>query len=542
MIKDISLNYTDMMKAIADVGGLFYQYRPCRRDVATMYDIENIKHGVVYAQTPLNMNDPFDSMIGYSSDKMYENCITMLVESLNIEDKNIEMIVIQLLKYKVIGKMAEFMQMLNDLRSYLFLKKKSMHKSNIQNVIFIQQYSNLLYKKCPASIKHIIPKEMFSIFLHIVSQMEKIDITEKNVFDMLDLNKLIEELYDKVAEIKDSIYVPYLRNLLEQLTVSCFSVSGWDNQLMWAHYANSYGGICIEYDFNQITKAIGFIYPVNYTKERPTLELKDFGIEGFDNGAEISIKKCKPNMESIFTYLLSKNECWQYEQEWRIINIGEANTPLFIDLPFIKSITIGMNIDSMCKYFLWDVCKEKGIECYEVETNTENFQLTRRKLCDGDFEYNTDKEVQYITLLLNHILDVSNNLNVLGENIDTEVKNMDFSNVNPVLSYAFDIIADSYFLKLSLKRIYENESGEMIILQEIISNIAVVNGFISGIRNMLISIQESISELTISGIMGTENYSEMQRRLSDALELVEKFESIKLDLSCIGEETNIMKD
>lgn len=55
-----------MKQGIAKAGGLFYQYRPCRRDVATIYDIENIRHGVVYAQTPLNMNDPFDSMIGCS--------------------------------------------------------------------------------------------------------------------------------------------------------------------------------------------------------------------------------------------------------------------------------------------------------------------------------------------------------------------------------------------------------------------------------------------------------------------------------------------
>ena len=73
------LNFEDMKHGIDKAGGLFYQYRPCRRDVATIYDIENIRHGVVYAQTPLNMNDPFDSMIGYSPEKMYENCISMLV-------------------------------------------------------------------------------------------------------------------------------------------------------------------------------------------------------------------------------------------------------------------------------------------------------------------------------------------------------------------------------------------------------------------------------------------------------------------------------
>lgn len=66
-----------MQKYIKKAGGLFYQYRPCRRDAETIYDIENIRHGVVYAQTPLNMNDPFDSMIGFSAEKVYSECITL---------------------------------------------------------------------------------------------------------------------------------------------------------------------------------------------------------------------------------------------------------------------------------------------------------------------------------------------------------------------------------------------------------------------------------------------------------------------------------
>lgn len=54
-MKNTEPKFEDMKQGISKAGGLFYQYRPCRRDVATIYDIENIRHGVVYAQTPLNM-------------------------------------------------------------------------------------------------------------------------------------------------------------------------------------------------------------------------------------------------------------------------------------------------------------------------------------------------------------------------------------------------------------------------------------------------------------------------------------------------------
>ena len=46
------------------------------------------------------MNDPFDSMIGYSPEKMYENCISLLMDAIKIDDENIRIIVEFLLKHK----------------------------------------------------------------------------------------------------------------------------------------------------------------------------------------------------------------------------------------------------------------------------------------------------------------------------------------------------------------------------------------------------------------------------------------------------------
>ena len=45
-------------------------------------DIENIRHGVVYAQTPLNMKEPFDSMIGFSAEKIYGEAIEYTIDAL----------------------------------------------------------------------------------------------------------------------------------------------------------------------------------------------------------------------------------------------------------------------------------------------------------------------------------------------------------------------------------------------------------------------------------------------------------------------------
>ena len=530
------LNFEDMKHGIDKAGGLFYQYRPCRRDVATIYDIENIRHGVVYAQTPLNMNDPFDSMIGYSPEKMYENCISMLVEELNIEDESFKFIISQFLKYKAVGKLAEFICMLNDLKKYLFSRQVSMHQVNVPIIIFIRQNLNTLYAKCPKKIKGVLSKEVFAAFLLIVSDMESVNITEDNLADMLKLDNVLDELYEKAVDIKDNVYIPTLRTFLSKLTVSCFSVSGWDNQLMWSHYANSYAGICIEYDFNQIKDVIGFIYPVEYTTERPTLSLQDLGVAGFNLGSEASVRSCEPNMGAILSYLLAKNVCWNYEKEWRIINVGEENTPLFIDLPFVKSITFGMNMDPICKQLLWDVCKEKGIECYEIEIGTENYELRRKYLSKKDFTYDIDLELNYIDILTKQISVASERIGKMGENIENEIENKNFSNVSPMLSDTLDMLSNSYYLKISLNRICEHETEELSstgMPNEILNNISLVNTFVSQAKEMCVVLKENMPIFLLGGLIKGHEYTIINKQLGDIHELVGKFENIEWNSFCI---------
>lgn len=529
--------FEDMKQGIAKAGGLFYQYRPCRRDVATIYDIENIRHGVVYAQTPLNMNDPFDSMIGYSSEKMYENCISMLVEQLDIKDDNLKIIISQLLKYKSIGKLAEFICMLNAMKKYLFSRRVIMHQTKIPIIIFIQKNLNTLYAKSPEDIKNTLSKEIFAAFLLIVSKMKKVEITEENLSDMLKLDKILDELYKKAIEIKDNIYIPVLRSFLAKLTVSCFSVSGWNNQLMWSHYANSYAGICIEYDFNQIKDAIGFIYPAEYTTERPTLSLQDLGVKGFSLGSKASVKSCEPNMGAILSYLLAKNVCWNYEKEWRIINVGEENTPLFIDLPFVKSITFGMNIDPICKQLLWDVCKEKEIECYEIEIGTENYELGRRRLTENDFTYNLDMEVDYINILMQQISTTFERIGKKGENIENEIDNKNFSNVSPMLADIIDTMSNSYYLKISFNRICDHEMEDISLNgmpKEMLEIVSVVNTFVSQVKEMYVALKENVPNFFLKDLIKGNEYTAIKKQLGDIHELVGKFENIEWNPFCIN--------
>jgi hypothetical protein len=531
--------FEDMKNAIEKAGGLFYQYRPCRRDVATIYDIENIRHGVVYAQTPLNMNDPFDSMIGYSPEKIYENCIVMLMDAVKIDDENTKIILEQMLKFKALGKVAELLCNLNDLKKYIFTRQVIMHQAKIPITIFIQQNLKELYSKCPYSIKRIFSREVFLLFAQIVSQMDKVDITEQMLKDIFHMDDLLEELHNKAIEIKDTVYVPHIKKFLSQLTVSCFSISGWDNQLMWSHYANSYSGICIEYDFTKIEQFIGFFYPVEYVVQRQTLSLNDIGIKGIALDVDTSTDYGEPDMEAIFKYLLAKNKCWEYEKEWRIINSGEENKSMFVDFPYVKSITFGLNIDPICKHLMCDMCQEKEIECYEIVIDTEDFSLSRKQLTQEDFSYDMEVETEYINMLFQQMNNMSERMDKRGAEFTDNGANSDFTLLKPMFFDALDMLANAYFLKVSLNRLCDNSEEDLSqadIPEEIIEMIKQLEMFISQIKVTTGSLNETLPSLHFGGALSASDYQIVKKQLCDLKELVEKFEKIDWNPIYIREE------
>ncbi|MEY8676236.1 DUF2971 domain-containing protein [Thomasclavelia cocleata] len=259
-----------MKKELTKNGGLLYQYRPCRRDSTTIYDIENIRHDVVYSQTPLNMNDLFDSKIAFSNEKIYDNIISMMLDTLELE-KEQRRIIFYLIKYRILDQIGEFILLLKELKTYIQKKRLEMHLTTVPLKLFVTRHLNNLFKNAPKRCK-IYGKSLFYIFAILVEGME--EISEDSINSMVASNDFLDKLQRKIEKIHKEIYIPKLKEFLSSITISCFSSSGWDNQLMWAHYARSYSGICIEYDFNEMNEFIGFIYPVLYDKDRLTITMQ----------------------------------------------------------------------------------------------------------------------------------------------------------------------------------------------------------------------------------------------------------------------------
>ena len=83
------------------------------------------------------------------------------------------------------------------------------------------------------------------------------------------------------------------------------------NPLMWAHYADSHKGFCVEYDYSNIGPESLLPLPVVYAKHIVKMPWKYCM---FPEGTK------KPEFSSrLIQAVLTKHDVWKYENEWRIL-------------------------------------------------------------------------------------------------------------------------------------------------------------------------------------------------------------------------------
>lgn len=76
--------------------------------------------------------------------------------------------------------------------------------------------------------------------------------------------------------------------------------------LLWAHYADSYQGICIEFDASAVSD-FGSALPVQYVEEPPKRHW--FRATGLEN----------------ISSMTTKQSAWSYEQEYRLLARERTN-------------------------------------------------------------------------------------------------------------------------------------------------------------------------------------------------------------------------
>lgn len=145
----------------------------------------------------------------------------------------------------------------------------------------------------------------------------------------------------------------------------CSFTTSFDNQLMWAHYANSHKGYCLEYMFEDPLFNKNFILPVYYQNEPldATDLLKRAG--GGEKGAYFSV---------VVGSALIKSMPWEYEKEWRYIELSTDNNRKLKGMD-LKRVILGCNVEKKLEKEVEDICKLRNVELVKQKRSSNSFGI-----------------------------------------------------------------------------------------------------------------------------------------------------------------------
>lgn len=133
----------------------------------------------------------------------------------------------------------------------------------------------------------------------------------------------MNDIFEGLSGIVDIETINNLQGLEDIAFIKSFSENANDF-LMWSHYGNDFKGICVEYDFSSLNDSLLYhLFPVIYSRER-------YPMHTFGNSINELYEIKKANREGyypdlyeslldIMALFLKKSNCWEYENEWRII-------------------------------------------------------------------------------------------------------------------------------------------------------------------------------------------------------------------------------
>lgn len=220
-------------------------------------------------------------------------------------------------------------------------------------------------------------------------EMQSLYLSENGV-----MNDLFEGL---TCNINDQI-VAHIDDMNDLAFIKSFSEIKSSN-LMWAHYANKYKGICIEYDFSKLNNDILFhLFPVFYTNFKKEDMGLQYTIEEHLDLKQMNYERSFPNdvdyLKDIMPLFLIKSKDWEYEKEWRLLftypqlynsadDVGDEDCPEFYNVHSqtisvencIKSVYLGARIEKIKKDHIVEICKKLGIKVYSSVLAKEKYEL-----------------------------------------------------------------------------------------------------------------------------------------------------------------------
>jgi len=183
------------------------------------------------------------------------------------------------------------------------------------------------------------------------------------------LNQL-EEIFsigDKFDEVRNSLEA--VLDFTDKSGVYSLSSSS-DDELLWAHYANSHCGFCIEYDLDKLlefTDNANHIVHIAYKDTPPHIELSDISDLTTSNSALLQ------------KMLGTKSKRWDYEQEVRIVTSQSGSHPY--DYRAVKAIYFGLRMDPEKQDQIIAKLAGRGISYFKTKI-ADGYSLTHEEVTD----------------------------------------------------------------------------------------------------------------------------------------------------------------
>jgi hypothetical protein len=177
---------------------------------------------------------------------------------------------------------------------------------------------------------------------------------------------------DRISQYVENA-VQSLANFRHTMKTSCFSAVN-DSLLMWAHYARSHQGCCIEYDIEPLRPTDPIrrnLYPVIYSND--LFDLTSYVVSLAASEDE--------NFNHVLPLLsvLHKSDDWSYEKEWRLVRFYPG---IFLDktqaVPRPSKLFLGSRTSGLDKDKIVATCSKHGIEVWQMSVLPDRFELVAK--------------------------------------------------------------------------------------------------------------------------------------------------------------------
>lgn len=169
--------------------------------------------------------------------------------------------------------------------------------------------------------------------------LENLVLSDDKFNEIVDLH--LNEQMQNLPQFAQDLERGFLENVRSTKGIFCLSETH-NNVLMWSHYADSHRGICLEMD---VPEVLNSARKVNYVGELPTLNF-------FEHDQDALTRQV----------LLSKQEQWAYEREWRIIDPAFPAGAHRLNKPVVTAIIFGANIASHHELQVRQWANEGGVD------------------------------------------------------------------------------------------------------------------------------------------------------------------------------------